>query len=326
MPQPTASQLHIDTYLTNVSVAYAQDQANFIASRVFPRVPVNKQSDKFAIYPKGWFYRDEMEVRPMGGRPRSVGYEVDQGSYFCEEYALEHKIDDRTRENADEPLDPDRAAMRLLTGQGLIRQDRMWATAFFAEDVWSIDWTGVGSAPSGDEFLQFDQTGSDPIEFFDQRIEAIGGATGFPPNKLVLGPAAYRAIKNNPAVLDRIKYTQRGIVTTDLLASLLELDEVLVARGVYNTANEGQDDNVQYIVDTNSALLVHAAPAPSLDTPTGGYTFTWTGLLGANANGAVIERGREELAHSDVFQSRLTFDAQLVAAELGEFYTACSSS
>ena len=326
MPQPTGSQLHIDTYLTNVSVGWAQDQKNFVAGSVFPRVPVMKQSDKFAIYDKGYFYRDEMKVRPMGGRPDQIGYAVSQGSYFAEEYAIEHKIDDRVRDNADQPLDPDRAAMRLLTGQGLIRGDRLWATQFFKTGVWSIDWAGVASGPTGNQFLQFDQSGSDPIEFFDQRREAIGGATGFWPNKLVLGPAAFRAVKNNPAVLDRIKYTQRAIVTTDLLAALLELDEVLVARAVYNTAAEGQTNAVQYIVDSHSALLVYAAPEPAIDTPSGGYTFAWTGLLGANSLGAVIERGREELAHSDVFQARMAIAPQLVASELGEFYTSVSAS
>lgn len=323
MPQPTPSQLHIDTYLTDISVGWAQNQANFIAGKVFPRVPVLKQSDKFALYDKGYFYRDEMKVRPLGGRPNQIGYEVDQGSYFCEEYAIEHKIDDRTRQNADQPLDPDRATMRLLTGQGLIKGDRLWATSFFGTGIWGADWTGVASAPSGDEFIQFDQADADPISFFDEQRETIGGGTGFWPNTLVLGPAAWRGLRNCPDVLERIKFTQRATVSEDLLASLLGLDQVLVARSVYNTAAEGQDDNVQFIVDSNAALLVYAAPEPALDTPTGGYTFTWTGLLGSNEIGAVIERGREELAHSDVFQARMAIDPQIVAPELGVFYSSC---
>lgn len=325
MPQPTPGQLHIDHYLTNISVAWAQDQANFIATKVFPTVPVNNQSDKYAIYDKGSFYRDEYKPRPLGDRPSQTGYKVTQGQYFCEEYGLEHKVDDRVRRNADEPLDPDRAAMRLLTGQGLIRADRLWATQFFTTGVWNEDWTGEASGPSGQQFLQFDQADSDPIEFFDERREAIGGATGFWPNTLVLGPACYRGLKNNPLILDRIKFTQRGVISQELLATLLEVDQVLVARGVYNTAHEGQADNVQFIVDSKSALLVYAAPSPSLDTPTGGYTFAWTGLVGGATNqmGAVIERGREELAHSDVFQGRMAIDPELVAPELGEFYTAC---
>jgi hypothetical protein len=194
--------------------------------------------------------------------------------------------------------------------------------------VWGDDWAGVDSSPSGNEFLAFDQTDSDPIEFFDQRREVLGSATGFWPNTLVLGPAAFRAIKNNPLVLERIKYTQRGMVSEDLLASLLEVDQVLVARAVYNSANEGQTADIGFIAPTDSALLVYAAPDPAIDTPTGGYTFTWSNLIpgATNEMGAVIERGREELAHSDIFQGRMAIDPAIVAPALGEFYTACSSS
>lgn len=328
LPQPTGNQLHIDTYLTNISVAWAQDQTNFIATRVFPTVPVNKQSDKFAMYDKGYFYRDEMKVRPRGGRPEQIGYEVEQGTYYCEEFGAEVKIDDRDRENADEPLDPDRAAMRLLTEQGLIRQDRMWASAYFTQNVWTglPDQQGEASGPSGNQFLQFDQADADPISQIDEYREQLGGASGYWPNKLVLGPATFRGLKNNELVLDRIKFTQRGLVTEDLLAELLGVDEVLVARAVYNTAAEGQANNVQFIVPTTSALLVYAAPTPALEQPTGGYTFAWTGLLGSNSMGAVIERGREELAHSDVFQSRLATVPELVSSELGVFMFDCVGS
>ena len=44
MPNPTQSDLHVNVPLTNVSVAYMQDKAHFIADKVFPRVPVQKQS------------------------------------------------------------------------------------------------------------------------------------------------------------------------------------------------------------------------------------------------------------------------------------------
>lgn len=325
MPQPTPNQLHIDTYLTNLSVAWAQDQANFVASKVFPTVPVAKQSDKYAIYKRDAFYRDEYQPRPLGGRPNQTGYGVTSGTYFAEEWALEHKIDDRVRANADQPLDPDRAGMRLLTTQGLIRQDRMWASSYFKTGVWGTDWTGVASSPSGNQFIQFDQAGSDPIGFFDSRVEDVGSKTGYPPNTIVLGPDCYRTLKNHASVLDRIKYTAKGIVTTDLLAELFDVDQVLVARGVFNSAKEGQTESTGYIANSKGAMLAYAAASPSIDEPSAGYTFAWTGLIpgATNAMGGVIERGREELAHSDVLQGRMAFDTEIVASELGEFFAAC---
>lgn len=323
MPQPTPGDLHIDQYLTNLSVAWAQDQANFVADTVFPTVPVQKQSNKYAIYDKGYFYRDEMRVRPLGQRPGQAGYKVTSGTYLCEERAVEHKVDDRVRANADQPLDPDRAAMRLLTTQAMINLDNRWASTFFATGVWGTDLTGVSASPTGSEFLQFDQSTSDPVDVITGKRDDVGGATGYDPNTLVLGRDAYRGIRNHPDVKDRIKYTQRGIVTADILAELFDVDRVLIPGGVENSAKEGQTDSIDFIVGRKDALLVYAAPAPSIDEPSGGYTFAWTGLIpgSTNAFGGVVERGREELAHSDVFQMRSANDLEIVAPELGVFFS-----
>jgi hypothetical protein len=323
MPQPTSADLHVDTFLTNLAVAWAQDQRVFVADKVFPTVSVQKQSDLYAIYQKGYFYRDEMRVRPLGGRPQQAGYGVTNGTYRCVEYALEHKVDDRVRANADQPLDPDRAAMRLLTGQAMIRRDRDWASKYFTTGVWGTDLTGVASAPSTNQFLQFDQSGSDPIGLVQKKVDDLLSATGYAGNKLVIGRDAWRVIRNHADVKDRIKYTQRGIVTEDVFASLVGVDEVIVPGSVYNSSHEGQSDSIDFIVGRKAMLLVYAAAAPSVEEPSAGYTFAWTGLVpGANSLGGVIERGREELAHSDVFQCRQAFDTEIVASELGAYFSA----
>jgi hypothetical protein len=332
VPQPTPQQLHIDHYLTDMAIAWSQDQTNFVAGRVFPTIPVAKASDNYVIYDKGYFFRDEMAVRPLGGRPKKVGFETSKGRYFIEEEALETAVDDRERENADQPLDPDVSSQMLLTTQALIHRDRLWAESYFKTGVWTINWTGAEKAAAKAkeeeekfEFLQFDQTGSEPVEFFDQRRIDIGSKTGYPPNKIVLGADTYRVLKNHPAILERIKYTQKGIVTLDILAELFDVDEVLVPLGVINTAGEGVANEVNYIVGRKAALLVYAAPAPTIQAPSGGYSFAWTGLLPgvANAFGGVIERGREELAHTDVFQVRTAFTQGITAPDLGEFFNNC---
>jgi hypothetical protein len=322
MPDVTPPALHIDTYLTEISVAYAQKQANFIADKVFPTVPVLKESNFYAIYKKGAFFRDELKVRPLGGRPPRAGYEVDKGRYNAEEWGLEHAIDDRVRANADSVFEPDRAGMRLLTTQALIRRDRMWAEKYYKTGVWSADWEGVSSGATAKKFLQFDQSGSEPISFFKKRRTEMARATGFMPNTLVLGPDVVDVLENHSAITDRIKYTQRGVLTVELLAELFGFDRVLVPYGVINSAAEGEADSIDFLVGSKSMLMVYSAPAPSLEEPSAGYTFAWTGLLPGltNAFGGVIERGREELAHSDILQIRAAYDVQIVASDLGQFF------
>jgi len=315
-----------------MAIAWAQDQSNFIADKVFPTVPVLKESDLFAIYKKGAFFRDELKPRPLGGRPAQIGYEVEHGRYHCTEWSAEHPIDDRVRANADQPLDPDLASMRLLTGQALIRREKLWVNQFFKTGVWSFDWTGKAKATAKEEeekrwfaFFDAEENPTNPIEFFDQRRIDIASKTGRKPNTIVLGVDAFRVIKNHPAVIDRIKYTQRGIVTEQILAELFDVKQVLVPFGVINSAAEGLTDSIDFLVGRKSALMVYAAPNPSIEEPSGGYTFAYTGLIPGltNAFGGVIERGREALAHSDIIQIRAAYDVQITAADLGEYFSEC---
>lgn len=334
--QPTANELHINHYLTDMAIAWFLDESKFVAGKVFPTIPVEFKSDNYPIYKKGYFYRDEFAVRPYGGRPKEIGYKIEKGLYSCEEEALEAKIDDRVRSNAEVgSLDPDIASQRLLRTQALIHRDSLWAASFFKGGVWTVNWKGLEKAPSKAEeeeaegkFLQFDQAGSEPIEFFDQRRLDIGSKTGYVPNKLILGADVFRVLKNHPAVVERIKYTQRGIVTLEILAELFDVEEVFVPLGVINSAQEGAADNINYIVNRKAALLVYAAPAPSVQEPSAGYSFAWTGLLPGvpNAFGGVIETGREQLAHSDVMQCRTAFTQAITAPDLGEFFAECVTS
>lgn len=332
LPQPTPGSLHVDTYLTNIAIKFTQPGSNFIADKVFPTVPVLKESDLFAIYKKGAFYRDELKPRPLGGRPAQIGYEIEHGRYHATEWGAEHAVDDRVRVNADTPLSPDEAAMTLLTTQALIRRDKIWADGFFKAGIWGTDWTGKEKATAKEEeekqwfpFFDAAEKATDPIQFFDQRRIDIAAKTGYKPNKLVLGVDAFRVIKNHAAVIDRIKYTQRGIVTADILAELFDVEEVLVPWAVINSAPEGKADSINFLINRKSAMLVYAAPSPSLQTPSAGYTFAYVGLIPGltNAFGGVIERGREELAHSDIFQIRAAYDIQKTAGDLGEFFSEC---
>ena len=50
MPQPTSQDVHVNSILTQMSVAYMQESYAFVASKVFPQINVNKQSDSYFVY------------------------------------------------------------------------------------------------------------------------------------------------------------------------------------------------------------------------------------------------------------------------------------
>lgn len=325
---PTASNIqgtiHVDRYLTNFSVQFVQDRGNFVSQRAATVIPVLKQTDTYVVYPRGYFWRDEAANRPLGGRPRQVGYKVDSGSYNAQEYALEHVVDDRQYANVDDPINLDENATRLLTGKMMIKQERIWATNFFTTGKWTKQVSGVVSTPiEGTSFLRWGDSLSDPIGDIDYYKDYMHSLTGFMPNTLVLGAAVKRTLRTHPDIADRIKYTQVGIADEDILGSLFEIPNLMVARGIYNSADEGAADAFQYIVDTNGLLLAYIETNPSLDSPTAIANFAWTGLLpgATNAIGGVMERGRDDRAHSNWFQNRMAFDLAQVSADLGIWFS-----
>jgi hypothetical protein len=324
MPDPSVQEGHYDQLLTNMSLAFVQEADNFVADKVFPPVPVAMSSSFYWQYPRGYFFRDEVGPRPMGGYSRSVGYKLNKGTYLCEEEALSALLDDRERSNATPPHDPERSKIRLITSQHMIHRDKRWAAAYFKAGVWTTDLTGVAAAPGANQFLQWNLSTSSPIKEIKTRKRAVGQLTGYEPNVLVLGSDVEIALENHPDIIDRIKYTQRGVLTRELLAALFDVDRVLVPLGVQNTADEGQADAFSFILNTKAALLVYAAPEPEMDAPSGGYTFAWSGLLGPNAFQTLMAawRGRDERAHSDWFEVRTAYDFQIVAADLGVFFAA----
>jgi len=319
--KPTPSDVHVNRPLTMVSTAYIQSAVNYVADQVFPRVPVPNQSDVYFQYSKADFMRDEMKLRAPATESAGGGFDVSTASYNALVWALHKDIADQVRGNADAPLNMDRDTTEYLTQQGLIRKDRLWASNYFTTGIWTGDQTGVAAAPGANQFLQFNDANSIPATIIHQQATAILLRTGFLPNKLVLGRDVYTALQDNPQIMDRIKYTQRGNITPDLLASVFGVDQVLVANAIYNTALEGAAASMAAAVNSKAALLVYANPTPSLMQPSGGYTFSWTGMPGMGVDSRIKKFRLEQIA-ADRVEIEMAFAQKLVSSDVGVFLTA----
>lgn len=322
---PTPGDVHVNTPLTNISIAFLQNASNFVASRVFPNIPVTKQSDRYYVYERGDFNRDEMAERAPATESVGGGYRLDNTpTYFANRFSFHKDIPDEVRANADAVLNPDREATAYVTHKALIKREKLFVSKFFQSGLWGVDYTGVSSNASGNNILQWNDANSTPIETVRAAKRSIAERTGFEPNKLVLGRAVYDALLDHPDIIDRLKYGQTagGVANTSTndLAALFKVDEILVMNAVENTAKEGAAASHSFIGGKN-ALLCHAATAPGLMTPTAGYTFSWTGLLGAGAEGNRIKSFRMEQLGADRIEIDMCFDQKLVSADLGQFFS-----
>lgn len=319
---PKMQDAHIDRALTNISVAYMQDASAFIADKVFPVLPVKRQSDLFYIYNKGDFMRDEAALRGAYSESAGGDYGVEASDpYYCRKHAFHKDVAPEERANYDDPLNADTDATDFVSQKMLIRREMEWAKNFFKTGVWGTEIEGVAATPSTGETLTWDLETSNPIKDVTDAAVQMASETGYKPNTLVLSPFAFNALKNHFDILDRIKYTQKGIVTADLLATLFEVDNVYVAWSVVNSAIKGAADNVSFIMGKN-ALLCYANPRPALKKPSAGYIFAWTGLEGSGAYGNRIVRLPMDVLGlgTERIEGEIAFDAKKICADLGVFF------
>jgi len=320
MANPTLSQVHVDAILTNTSLAYIQSADNFIASKVFPVVPVDKQSDLYFKYTKEDWFRDDAAVRADGAEAATAGYNLGTDSYFAHVYAVKKAIGDQLMANYDVPLDPLRDAARFTAQLILNRMEADFVSNYVSSGVWGTDYEGVSGSPSTGEFKQWsDLANSDPIQDIEEAKSDILSTTGFEANKLVLGYEVYKTLRNHPDIIDRVKYTGNQVPDTDYLAQLFGLDEVLVAKAVKNTAKEGQTGAFDFTFG-KSALLVHSASAPGLLTPSAGYTFMWRGVSEGLGLTVGTKQYRVEQNAATYVESQVAMDNKVVAADLGAYF------
>lgn len=319
MPQPNG-RVYIDQPLTNLSVAFDQQDTQFIADQIFPVVPVDQISGLYWSFPKQDWLRDEAQRRTGGFESAGGGFGVQTDSYACNVWAYHKDIDDITAAQASSALDLDSAAARFVVSRLRLRKERQVISDFFGTGIWGTDYTGVSSAPSTGQFYQWSSTAnSHPITDIKAGARQILSITGYLPNTLVLGYDAYLALTTHPDILDRIKYTSADAITADVIARYFDVDKVLISTSIVNTAGEGLTPSYGFNLN-KSALLVYSAPNPGLMTPSAGYTFQWTGV--SQGLGATIGTKRfrmEELA-ADRVESQIAFANKIVAPELGVFY------
>ncbi|MEO1477996.1 MAG: major capsid protein, partial [Bacteroidota bacterium] len=130
--------------------------------------------------------------------------------------------------------------------------------------------------------------GSKPADQINEAKSAIRKQIGTDPNTLLLSGDAFDALKENASLLDKIKYTQRGVITADLIASAFDVERVLIGKAVYA---ENEDAAEFTDIWGNNAVLAYVPAgasmtyAPSSDgmmmnreEPSYGYTYVIEGM------------------------------------------------
>ena len=234
-----------------------------------------------------------------------------------------------TRTFSAHPMEQvDRIVAEQLTMSDMIEREARWVAAFFAASIWTGDYTGVASSPTGSQFLQWDNSASDPItDVKNAKSRAFLAMGGIEPNVMVMSKLVWDVLEQHPDIIDRIKYGQTpgapAMVTKEIVAALFGVDRIVVAAAIQDTSVDGPatTTTLAYIAGKHVGLF-YVPPAPGLMQMAPGYTFAWNGYLGLgsgnyNAMGSRIRNWRQESIRSDVFEIESAIDMKLVCADAG---------
>lgn len=311
MGQLTPTDVHTDTALTDMSIAYIQAQDHYLAVNA-PVAETDKKSNKYYLFDiNDWFRDDAVKKRAAGQAAPVSGFGVSTDTFDCDPWWTSVALNELEVANADPAVPLDVAAMRIVTQRMLIRKDRLFATAFMNTDsVWGTDVTG------GSSFTYWDDAGSNPEVDIDTGKKTILTNTGFMPNTLRVSYSVHQALKRHPMIKDRYKHTSSASITEQMLAAFFEVDTYKVAKSVYATNNEGGTASMAFINGLH-AVLTYENPNAGLMEPSAMKIFSWSGLTGVNNAGIRIDNYYDPSIKSDIIRGEFAFDMKVTGAALG---------
>lgn len=332
MNQIQKGMFHPNVVLTNIAMAYFQAQEDYVAKQMFPILPVQLPTSAYYIFDKGDLARDDVRRKPQLGKVEPVVVSNHLDTYSVQIDQIIMGIDQIAQTSIQrQPLigasDPRKSKARIIAEKMNIHQDIIFADGFFKKGVWTDEWTG-GTAQSDTNrtFVKFSDANCDPIKLFDALRTRMKKRGRRKPNKLALGEEAFNALKENPIILDHIKYggstANPAIVTEQVLAEMFGLQKVTVFGSTYNTSAPGKAEDMEFICDPKSALLVYATDAPAVDEPTAGYMFSWD-MLGNGNYMPVLQYPGENGTHSEFIEGLMGLSCKKTSDDLGIFLKEC---
>jgi len=311
MPSPTGRDLYLDQALTNILVGY--QNANFIAGLIGAGLPVTKRTGVIPQILQSQWFRNLAQPRKPGAKATESGFGTDLTmTYYLPMYSHAVRVMDDDRElAAGGVFNLDVLATKLAGNVIDLKREITLATNFFAT---SKGWT---DKVAGTDFTAWDDLAeSNPALDVDKERDTMEGKIGAAPRLLVVGKEAYtRGLKWNPALLDVIRFTQRGILTSAQVAEILDVD-LLIGSAIYTSSVEGTAEaSVSYTRVWGKHALLLNQPA-SLDMAAPGLARITRATAGSER---YVRRIRYDEEMFDKIEANTEFAYKQIDARAGTF-------
>ena len=262
-------QYYVDVALTNLSQAYVNPPQNYISDVVAPTLPVPRPTGKYAYYDKTSLKQPSNLLRTGIAKTPILNWSTVYKEFGpLSERAGKIGITYDEIEFAMPPVDPQADAVFQALNLMALDRERNLASQMSNTSVItqygspSTQWNA--STGAGSPFLD--------IETGINQVQTYGIMS---PNTIWMGYQVWSQLKNHPDLLDRVKYSTLGVLTTEMLTNLFAgsgITKTIVAKSVYDSAPEGGTASDGYIWGKN-LWLGYVTEQPGLKAVNGFYTF-----------------------------------------------------
>ena len=282
----------------------------FIADKVMPIYEVNEKTATYDVVPKEAFLKIQDTNRAADGTYNRNNWQYETGYYSCIEQGWEEPLEDTQRADFDQRNGIGTAEMITMErGMSILmrsREQKVSAAVFnatnFTANAITNEWD--------------DATNAVPIDDIKAGKVSVRNASGIVPNTLIINYNVFENLKRCDQVVDLLTYnfgaevnlTQLSIAQ---LASVLGVENILVAGAMYDSAAGGQDASITQLWSNEYAMLTRIETGIDISRPQLGRTFLWT----MDSPGMPItEQYREEQTRSDIYRVRYYADHALIAS------------
>lgn len=295
MPEPNSPA--VNPILSEVSIQYRNN--DFIADQILPIKGVNFKSGRYLKYAKA----DRFAIVDTKLGPKAEAKEVEwaatDATYSCKGEALKEFLGDDEKNNMPTPLQAEVDTTEFVTDLVQLAREKRVADLLAA------------NVPGANAAAKWNVAGTDVLSHVNTAIQSCFA----PANTIIMSWDVLLALDANTDIKDRIKYSQLGVLTTELLAKLFKVDRVIVGKSRYNSAKKGQNP-VFAQVWTDNVYAAYINPRPSPKTLTLGLSFTENLYAGGGYRVRTWREEKRGLGGGAMIQVETSIDEVLMATDV----------
>jgi hypothetical protein len=336
MAFPSVGSVVVRGALQNVSTLYRNE--SYVGDSVFPLINGLNYQTKVTKYNKQPWFSNAAAFRAPGSTARRVDWSVQTQNLDPQEVAAGGVVVDElffaSQQPGNLPIQPIQDTILFVSDKVDLFREVLVANSILNGTTTWADGIAGGSIPTNGagSWLEIGSSDSTTANFLRDVVSAkytIQSKTGIDPNTLLMDYNTYTQLLLNEPTLQRLKYTMGpAVVTEQLIAQMLGLQNVIVGKTIQSTSKENEATinnpimkpvwDSQLNPGKGMAFLFYRPAAAGLKQPSAGYQYrvaydgnTWRRLIAY----------REEWNHQSVYECSEYIEVVPVLTDIGYLWT-----